>query len=416
MAQTSHETNAFYAALAKTPIGLLFPHLNFDQSQRQKKALLIGSTYGSKDYHWTLVSPINDVRNMKELLIDLFGYTVTTLHEGDDADGRPTHANIQQAINEFILEEDNVDYVLMYAGHSFQMDTLSSKEEDGQSEYIIPCDALRLVSRREPVPAFEDVIDTEKVIFDYDLHKALVKKMEDLNVKGCQLVAIFDSCHSCTLLNLKHHRCNRIGNITSTLRRASRRVILEPMQDNFGFSFVRTETQRSLDLPKSPVDGVDPKRFPLPLISRWSRFRQCSGFCLRVPTLDKPLVICISAAKDSQATWESDSNGSLIGPLIQLFRQDRNPTYKDVMISAQEGVTSVRGSYIKQVNDKYAKAKQEAQKKKGLPRALWRFASSPKHRAEKADQLEAIKDRTDPQLSSMRPLVRYHLICVLFSD
>ncbi|KAF9528967.1 caspase domain-containing protein [Crepidotus variabilis] len=401
MAQTSHQTNKLKEAFTRMSTGQSLPQLNTDRSTRKKRALLITPTYGGKANHWGLVSPINDANVMKTLLINQYGYTVRTLHEGEGSDSLPTYENIKQAIDSFILKEDNVDYVLLYAGHSDQVEAKDRlEEEDGRSEFIIPCDALGDNSVHEVKREFNEILDTKKVIFDYYLHEALVEKIQQ--VKGSQLVAIFDSCHSCTLLNLRHHRCNRVGSFKSSLRRISRRILLEPMEKYLEYTLVRTESERSRHVPKTDAKG--PMGVYLPFLSQLSNAKQCSGFCLRLPTPEKPQVICISAAKDSQFAMENNQNGSLTTALIPLFSSEPQPTYEEIMIFAQQSVAAGRDRNFKQVDEWYAKKKREATEKKGHSPAFWRFTRLPEERATRDYYISQIEAHSDPQLSSERPL------------
>ncbi|KIM46233.1 hypothetical protein M413DRAFT_441309, partial [Hebeloma cylindrosporum] len=195
-------------------------------SERKRKALLIGINYGLQ-----LRYPQRDTKEMCALLKEKFEFLdEDIIILTDDAEAgpslQPTRDNIvtlviwmrfpfvrltvrqMREVGQFIIPgQDNTDYVLFYSGHSDQYDDLDgdkSVEEDGKKEYIIPVDAKKDAKGVE-LP--------ESVIYDTFLHEKIIAPLNDK--KGCHLFAVFDSCHSATLLNLRHHRCNRVGTLTS---------------------------------------------------------------------------------------------------------------------------------------------------------------------------------------------------------
>ncbi|KAF8206944.1 hypothetical protein K438DRAFT_1815410 [Mycena galopus ATCC 62051] len=73
-------------------------------------------------------------------------------------------------------------------GHTTQVENRSNSEEDGMDECLVPVDG------------------EEHKIVDNELRRHLVEALPP----GSSLVAVFDSCHSASLLDLAHFRCNRV--------------------------------------------------------------------------------------------------------------------------------------------------------------------------------------------------------------
>ncbi|CAA7261292.1 unnamed protein product [Cyclocybe aegerita] len=178
-------------------VGALFKAVPFSQQkpQRRKVAFLVGVTYSESlpELVWMSKEPTNDVACVKEVLTERFTFKekdIIVLSEGDPSSDCPTQENI---LERCILHEDNVDYFFLFSGHSSQRDDATGIEEDGQEEYVIPCDAI------DPSDGY---IIEEKIITDKVLNTMLVMRLR----KGCRLLAIADSCHSGTLLSASSPR------------------------------------------------------------------------------------------------------------------------------------------------------------------------------------------------------------------
>ncbi|KAJ7216587.1 caspase domain-containing protein [Mycena pura] len=131
---------------------------------------------------------------MRDLLIDEYGYKSENINilsdDGVDGHVQPTRENILLAIAELVKDvKDGDNLFFHYCGHSTQVDNpRSNSEEDGKDECLVPMDG------------------EERMIVDNQLHASLVAPLP----AGSHLVAILDTCHSGSLLDLKHYRCNRV--------------------------------------------------------------------------------------------------------------------------------------------------------------------------------------------------------------
>ncbi|THH05450.1 hypothetical protein EW146_g9899 [Bondarzewia mesenterica] len=142
----------------------------------------------------TLHGTHKDVDAFRDLLTGVYGYQEDeVVVMKDERRARrpnlvPTQDNIRRELHKLVRAAEPGDhFVLLFAGHSIQQDAVEdTQEEDGKDEVIITSD--------------------EKKIVDNELKEILVDNLPP----GCNLIAIFDTCHSGTLLDLPHHSCNQI--------------------------------------------------------------------------------------------------------------------------------------------------------------------------------------------------------------
>ncbi|TFK39199.1 peptidase C14, caspase domain-containing protein [Crucibulum laeve] len=261
----------------------------------RRKALLIGINYSD------LKVPQVDVIQMRLVLIFFFHYRAEDIVLMSDDPStpaylQPTQNNILRELKAFVRHaRPNDHYFFLYAGHSSQrkeevkcVDKKDLGEQDGLDEFVMPLDSVVIVYN-EAEKRFDHQIIHDKVILDDLLHDYLVKPL----VPGSQLTAIFDTCHSGTLLDLNHYRCNRVCEWTSSVRRAQRKVLVEGVLEPLYERFNRPNTWTQLAI--KFIRGADMLSVP----------KFCSGYCARKDDDNNyPYVICISACKDSQLIYE----------------------------------------------------------------------------------------------------------------
>ncbi|KAJ7209027.1 caspase domain-containing protein [Mycena haematopus] len=164
----------------------------------KRKALLIGITYGAAagaGGYAALKGPHADVAAMKQLLLTWYQYAesdIVVLLDSEDATApavQPTRVNILRAIDDLVRGARKGDrFFFHYCGHTTQVENRSNSEEDGMDECLVPVDG-----------------EANKIV-DNELRRHLVVPLP----VGSSLVAVFDSCHSASLLDLAHFRCNRV--------------------------------------------------------------------------------------------------------------------------------------------------------------------------------------------------------------
>ncbi|XP_041015889.1 metacaspase-1-like, partial [Juglans microcarpa x Juglans regia] len=153
---------------------------------RPKRALLCGVTHRNKTY--SLSGTINDVRDMKNLLIQHFGYPrecIRILTEEDEgSDFTPTKKNIQDSLKWLVEGSESGDLlVFYYSGHGLRQPDVTNEELDGFDETICPVDFMQ-----------------EGMILDNEIHSTIVRPLKE----GVTLHAIVDACHSGTILDLDY--------------------------------------------------------------------------------------------------------------------------------------------------------------------------------------------------------------------
>lgn len=355
---------------------------------RKRKALLIGINYDAAQEEdiVRLRFPQRDLKLMRALLKDKFGYrdediitlTDNTAEVEAGISRQPTRENIMREVRHFIdRREDNMDYVLFYSGHSDQhLEPESDNppvEEDGLKEYITPVDTVKGPTR-EDLP--------ESVIYDTYLHEQIIVPLSE--TRGCHLFALFDSCHSATLLNLNHHRCNRIGTPTSAFRRLIRHFFIEDV-----FNPMRKR------LFGTTAGGDRPNSTPNP-----TKFTKCTGFCPRTPNQSrKSTVICISACKDRETAFEHESSDTLTSAIVTLLREKPKASLKDVMYTATGVVVKVL-----EAAKEHLEREQISPWRRRLPFRTF-FTSSPATSPPAEELIDISKlAKWHPQLSSNDPL------------
>ncbi|KAG1727141.1 caspase domain-containing protein [Suillus lakei] len=171
-------------------------------SPGRKRALLIGINY--KGQRCELRGCNNDIRNILPCLIDQWGYHPTDIVQLID-DGRgplPTKRNILLEMQRLAYYARAGDSMFFYfSGHGGQIRDQDGDEVDGYDEFICPFDYQH-----------------SGVIDDDEIHEIMVKPL----VAGSRLTALFDSCHSGTVLDLPYlydsGQCKFVDGVTPGAR------------------------------------------------------------------------------------------------------------------------------------------------------------------------------------------------------
>ncbi|KAJ3514302.1 hypothetical protein NLJ89_g2449 [Agrocybe chaxingu] len=356
------------------------PRLQAVATQGRRRALIIGicgnsdpksdgqSSKPGDGRSSQLKGPHNEAKGIGKLLQDVYDYPEENIKYllDDGGDDKPTEENILNYIDDLVKGARPGDrFFFHYSGHSSQEKTDNPKERDGKDEYIITCDGKRIV---------DDV-----------LHECLVKPLPE----GSSLTAIFDSCHSGTLLDLNHDLCNAVylpffnkgvrrtrekwrrvgrqGAMDSgemTLPAASTMMSQQSIASSHGSGATRKRTISTTRFAISEPDRSS-RASSRPLLSittetqRRSKslvtfcespggIHDCDGFCrdmnLRRPPTVK--VISISSSGDDQKTWEDENGTSMTTALIKTLRDVSHPTLAQLLARVSYvNVLSCSGGY-----------------------------------------------------------------------
>ncbi|KAJ7578722.1 peptidase C14, caspase domain-containing protein [Mycena floridula] len=335
-----------------------------------------------------------DVRAMKKLLIEQYGFCpadIVTLLDKQGSE-QPTRANILRQIDILVKDAKAGDhFVFHYAGHSTQTENRKQTEEDDMDECIIPSDG------------------EANIIKDDELRQRLVDPLP----VGSNLVAILDSCHSASLLDLEHYRCNRVyvpwvskgRRMTDTLWNINvRRQAIDVDVSVFRPPEARTTSasdtlrQRSLQLSiptsrRSRKHSVFEHRYemesPIQQCDSPVALFPCDGFCSPKRDIPKANVISLASCQDNQLAWDDPKGRSMTQTLVTLLGENPHPTLHTLMTSLSH---SVYQSTIEMhaANRSWKKTFRN-----------WYIT-----RGEKPKSVEGVESDNfqDPQLSSHRPL------------
>ncbi|KAG1786829.1 caspase domain-containing protein [Suillus plorans] len=170
-----------------------------------KKALLIAvRSVSKKGFPKPLQHAHEDAESLKCLLIDKFDYpeanVVLMKHDTEYPEHLwPSRSNILKQITKMVANATSNDqFFFYYSGHGNQVTCKHHTETDGKDEVIYAY--------------------TGHYIVDNKLRKVLVDPLP----QGSKLFALFDSCHSETILDLEHYKCNKLlsGDVMRTRRKS----------------------------------------------------------------------------------------------------------------------------------------------------------------------------------------------------
>jgi len=151
-------------------------------SGKKQTAFLVGINYTGTINE--LYGCINDTKNVQDLLKNKYNFTNITLLN-DETPEKPTKQNILNGLQTLLKNTESGDTAFfMFSGHGTRTADLNGDEKDGQDEIILPIDGITL----------------DTCILDDELNKIIRNTLKP----GAKLVALFDSCFSGTVLDLRY--------------------------------------------------------------------------------------------------------------------------------------------------------------------------------------------------------------------
>ncbi|KAF9268199.1 peptidase C14 [Marasmius fiardii PR-910] len=173
---------------AYNPVAYPAPHSTFQYSRctGRKRALCIGINYAGSDR--PLRGCINDAIHVRDFLMKHHGFPsdqIMVLRDDSNNPRKiPTRSNMLAAMKWLVEGAQKHDSLFFhYSGHGGQTPDEDGDEIDGFDEVIYPVDYKR-----------------RGHILDDDMHRIMARPLPT----GCRLTALFDSCHSGTVLDLPY--------------------------------------------------------------------------------------------------------------------------------------------------------------------------------------------------------------------
>ncbi|KAH8897980.1 hypothetical protein GQ53DRAFT_837696 [Thozetella sp. PMI_491] len=269
----------------------------------KRKALLIGINYFGQQGE--LRGCINDVHNVSNFLIERYGYKredmVTLTDDQQNAAMQPTRDNIIRAMQWLVAgAQPNDALFLHYSGHGGQTEDLDGDEDDGYDEVIYPVDFKQ----------------TSHIVDD-EIHHWVVKPLQP----GVRLTAIFDSCHSGSVMDLPY--------IYST-----KGVLKEPnLAKEAGQGLLSAISSYA----RGDMGGVASSVFGFAKTA----FRGNDSYKKTMDTKTSPAdVIMWSGSKDDQtsadATIASQATGAMSWAFITAIKQNPQQSYVQLLNSIRD--------------------------------------------------------------------------------
>lgn len=172
-----------------------------------KKACLVGINYNGTSAQ--LNGCVNDVFKLKKILIEKYGYeekNITLLTEK-----QATRKNILKSFKELVDTANTGDSICFtFSGHGYYTRDTQFEETDGKDELIVSYDYFAVTDDE-----FKNIIDTHLK-------------------KDVKMFAMFDNCHSGTMLDLKYKFENNKNIITNNNYRETKGnvVLISGCRDN----------------------------------------------------------------------------------------------------------------------------------------------------------------------------------------
>ncbi len=195
-----------------------------------KRALLVGiNNYKYPDHVSPLAGSLNDVEEMRQLLITKFGFPPENILVLKDS--QATHAGIMDAIQSHLISKTQPGDIVVfhYSGHGSQLKDTTGKMISGLDGTIVPYDS------RDPEGKVFDITGAE-------LHGVLVQ----LAAKTKNLTFILDSCHSGTLVRGARVRSvpPDTRNVPASQTATARGVTVAADGSSPSFAFISAATSR----------------------------------------------------------------------------------------------------------------------------------------------------------------------------
>jgi len=288
-----------------------------------RKALFIGINYTGTQAE--LKGCINDVKNVSSLVCQRFGFQncLYLTDDQQDASKKPTYDNIINGMRWLVDGAKPGDSLFFhYSGHGGTAKDSETDEIDGFDETILPLD-----------------YNSKGQIVDDVIYGNLVKPLP----QGCRLTAVFDSCHSGTVMDLPYtYQCD--GNV-EVIENDVRKEIFKKAINVVG-SLISGNPSSIATALMGIFDGS--------LSASSSSANQQAVIEKRKHDAD---VIQLSGCRDNQTSADASINnvstGALSYALITVLNQNPNLTYSQLLTNIRQILKEKRFSQIPQLSSSH---------------------------------------------------------------
>jgi len=288
-----------------------------------KKALFIGINYFGTQAE--LKGCINDVQNVSTLVCKRFGFNncLYLTDDQQDPNKKPTYDNIVNAMRWLVQDAKPGDSLFFhYSGHGGTAKDSETDEIDGFDETILPLD-----------------YNQKGQIVDDVIYANLVQPLP----KGCRLTAVFDSCHSGTVLDLPYtYQCD--GQV-------------EVIEND-----VRKEIfKKAINVVGSLIQG-DPAGIATALMGIFDgSLSQASSNTNQQEVIQKRQhaadVIQLSGCRDNQTSADASINnvstGAMSYALITVLSQNQNISYSQLLTQIRQIMNQKHFSQVPQLSSSH---------------------------------------------------------------
>ncbi|KAG1823435.1 caspase domain-containing protein [Suillus subaureus] len=260
-----------------------------------------------------------DVAKMRDFLMNFRGYhpeniVIMMHHNSVSPRLYPSKANILREIDLIVKHTSQHDRIFFYyTGHGDQVTCKHHTEADNMDEAILTY--------------------TGKRIIDNILKERLVDPLPH----GAKLFALWDCCHSHTVLDLEHSNCNGLWRtpfkVLSDLARKTKslgkRLSSSILKDSCDGRFSSKDDSQSRNV-SFATDGVDLCKVSSPD----SYLPPCSFNCpMTLPENQvKAYVVSLSACKDNELAYDDNATGETVTKFfIEYLEQNPRPSYSELL-------------------------------------------------------------------------------------
>jgi len=288
-----------------------------------KKALFIGINYFGTAAE--LKGCINDVQNVSTLVCKRFGFNNCLYLTDDQSDPnkKPTYDNIINAMRWLVQDAKPGDSLFFhYSGHGGTAKDSETDEIDGFDETILPLD-----------------YNQKGQIVDDVIYANMVQPLP----KGCRLTAVFDSCHSGTVMDLPYtYQCD--GQVEAIENDVRKEIFKKAI------NVVGSLIQGNPAAIASALMGI----FDGSLSQAASNVNQQEIIQKRQHVAD---VIQLSGCRDNQTSADASINnvstGAMSYALITVLSQNQNITYSQLLTQIRQIMNQKHFSQVPQLSSSH---------------------------------------------------------------